>query len=140
MSVKNSLPELDVLDKLLDFFKTFGSLSTTTVKKTTSTSNVRISGSPSRLLYHSTIESSGMTLFVDLAGIDPQTVSLTVGGNQAIVTGKRGDKRFTNRFTIMDEFDVTTATARLVHGRLEVHMDGRPMVKPTFRNVTIELK
>lgn len=88
--------------------------------------------------YSSDSDDRGMTLHIDLPGIDPKGVSVQVGGCQVVVSGENGGKTFTNRYTLSGEFDVQTAFAAWRHGRLDVRIlrSGRP----EFKKIPIEIK
>ena len=80
----------------------------------------------------------GMTLRIDLPGIDPKTLGLKVGKSKVQVTGKNGDKAFTNTYTVSGGFDFSSAMARWQHGRLEVRI-GRAN-EPAMQRIAIEIK
>lgn len=88
--------------------------------------------------YETKSDDDGMTLYVDLPGIDPKTLKVEVGGSQIVVSGANAGKTFTNRYTLSDEFDVQTASAAWRHGRLDVRIlrSGRP----EFKKIPIEIK
>lgn len=88
--------------------------------------------------YSSDSDDRGMYLYVDLPGIDPKTIKVEVGGSQVVVSGANAGKTFTNRYTLSDEFDVSTASAAWRHGRLDVRIlrSGRP----EFKKIPIEIK
>jgi HSP20 family molecular chaperone IbpA len=88
--------------------------------------------------YRSISDESGVTLEVDLPGVDPKDVSLWQGSNQLIVEGKRGDKTFTHRYTLAPGFDVKTATASISNGQLKVRVLGSQSSAAT--QVPIEVK
>jgi HSP20 family molecular chaperone IbpA len=78
-----------------------------------------------------------MTLHVDLPGVDPKTITLEVGGSQVVVSGTNAGKTFTNKYTLSDEFEVSTAFAAWRHGRLDIRIlrSGRP----EFKKIPIEI-
>lgn len=88
--------------------------------------------------YRSTSDDKSMTLTVDLPGIDPRSVSLHVGNDQVVVRGRNKGKDFTQRYTISNEFDVSTARASLRHGQLEIGI-ARSGELPPLKEVPIEI-
>lgn len=72
--------------------------------------------------YRTSSDKDGMTLEVELPGVNPKEVTLEATDNQLVVQGSRGEKTFTNRYTISDDYDVTSATASMAHGLLTVKL------------------
>jgi len=75
--------------------------------------------------WRSKSDDTGMTLEVDLPGISPKDVTLWAVDNQLTVMGK-GERKFTNRYTIDVEYDVLTATASMKNGQLRVRLERAP--------------
>jgi len=89
--------------------------------------------------YSSTSDDAGMTLLVDLPGVDPKALRLSVKDDLVVVSGPtREGKTFTNRYKIARDFDTRTVTASWQHGQLTVKVS---WVRPTEGiNIPIELK
>lgn len=73
--------------------------------------------------YDSDSDELGMTLHVDLPGIDPKCINAEASpSNQIVVTASSTKKTFTNRYKLSDDFDAKTATATWSHGRLDIRV------------------
>lgn len=90
--------------------------------------------------YSSESDAKGMTLFVDLPGVDPTTVTLEVGGDLIVVRAKHLGKDLFHKYTISSEFDVKSAIASLIHGRLEIRLRRCSPEQPKFQKVHIDFK
>lgn len=87
--------------------------------------------------YRSASDDDGMTLTVDLPGVDPKTVRLSVGGDKVVVSGKNRGKDFKQTYTLSAEMDVSTARATLRHGQLEIRIARSPAAD--MREIPIEI-
>ncbi len=77
--------------------------------------------------YSSTSDDNGMTLLVNLPGIDPKAIKLTVKDDLIVVSGPtREGKTFTNRYKIAHDFDMRTVSASWQHGQLTVKVNWSP--------------
>jgi HSP20 family molecular chaperone IbpA len=123
-------PEPGIFDTLMEDL--FGGLIKTekTVKTTETTTKS----------YSSNSDDNGMSLNIDLPGIDPKSLTLRVGEDVVVVDGKNGTKTFTHKYTISGDFDVKTAVARWIHGRLQVRLSRKPATQPAFQTIQIEIK
>jgi len=90
----------------------------TETSKTTPT--VQVHAGPGLRGYRTLSDKDGLSLEIDLPGIAPKDVSLWSSGNQLIVKAQRGEQKFTNRYTISEEYDVNTAKASMAHGQLKI--------------------
>jgi len=110
----------------------FSNFSLDKVFKTTETTSTETRS------YRTTSDGAGLVLEVDLPGVDPKTVTLEVIPNQIIVKGKRGDKAFTQKFTLAPGYETRTASASMAHGQLTVTVAGS--ASPSPLRIPIEIK
>lgn len=72
--------------------------------------------------YSSTNDAKGMTLLVDLPGIDPKFLKLSVSDSKVYVSGKNGTKTFTCTYTIAPDYTMSGVSASWQHGQLAVRL------------------
>ena len=111
----------------------FSSFSLDKVFKTTETTVTSETRS-----YRTVSDGAGLVLEVDLPGVDPKTVTLEAFPNQLVVKGKRGDKSFTQKFTLAPGYETRTARASMAHGQLKVKVAGSASPAPVM--IPIEIK
>ncbi len=73
--------------------------------------------------YRTMLDGESLILDVDLPGIAPQDVVLTVTYKQVIVKGVRDNVSFTQRYTLSADFDLSTASATMANGQLRVRVE-----------------
>jgi HSP20 family molecular chaperone IbpA len=67
-------------------------------------------------------DNDGMTLEIDLPGVDPKDVALEFVDNQFVVKYSRNGKKYTKRYAVNNEYDIDTAKATMSHGLLRIHV------------------
>jgi HSP20 family molecular chaperone IbpA len=72
----------------------------------------------------------GMTVTVDMPGVDAADLDLTYDAGQLTITGKRGERTRTYRVTLDDTLDPATIDAALDRGVLTLRARKRPESKP----------
>ena len=72
----------------------------------------------------------GATLTVDMPGIGPDDVELTLQDGVLAISAKRGDRSYAYRVTLGDTFDPDHIEAGLDRGVLTVHAHKKPEAKP----------
>ena len=111
-------------------FSTMSSTMNSSVKKTEHDGTLRS--------YKSTSDPTGMTLYVDLPGVDPNTVELTVCGSRVVVKGVNRGRQFINTYTVSNDFSTETTVAKLSFGQLEIRLR-RAGHEGKVRKINIEI-
>jgi len=103
----------------LDLFRVFGDIEPSSLKHR-----------------HDTIDEEGIK--IELPGVKPEDVDISVEGRALKVTGKsRHGKEFSYAYTLKSAIDVETITAKFSHGLLEVLL---PKKKPeeSIKKIKVE--
>jgi hypothetical protein len=107
----------DVMDELFAPF----TKSLSTRKEATATALVTKAALPK----HTTTKTEGgMTLAIDLAGIDPKTMSLARVGNLLVMRYARGEAKCKVTYTLSDGYDIASANAHWLLGQLCITVTG----------------
>lgn len=128
------MPKKDFIDDMLHEVldpNTWKSLFSSTTK---TTETVEMTSPSSR--FHSRSDEKSMHLQIDLPGVDPKYVTLTAQDGKFIVAYSKGEKKFTEKYTINSDFDVKTANAAMEHGQLIVVLT-RALSEPKKIPITI---
>lgn len=87
--------------------------------------------------FRSKATNEGLSVEVDLPGVSPKDVTLWIDDNQLIVKGVKGDRKFTNRYTIAPEYNVASAKASMSNGQLNVSLSKAEASKPKRIDIVI---
>lgn len=79
---------------------------------------------------HVTRDDDGVSLSVDMPGVDAGDVDLTYEAGQLTIAGKRGERSYRYTVALGDEYDPDTIDARLDKGVLSLRAAKRPEAKP----------
>lgn len=72
----------------------------------------------------------GVTITVDMPGVDAVDIDLTVESGVLAIAGKRGERTYNFNVTLDERIDPNTIEAKLDKGVLAVHAQKRPEAKP----------
>jgi len=87
--------------------------------------------------YRSRSDEKTMVIEVDLPGVNPRSVTLTAIDGKFIIAYEKGEKKFTEKYTINDDFDVKTAIAVIEHCQLIITLYKSAMNVPKNIPITI---
>lgn len=79
---------------------------------------------------HLTNTDDGVTLTVDMPGVDPDDLELTFEKGTLVIAGKRGERTYRYSAALGDTIDADAIEAKLDKGVLTVHARKRPEAKP----------
>ncbi len=79
---------------------------------------------------HVEYNDEGVSLTLDIPGVDASDVDLTFEGTTLEITGKRGDRTYRYAAKLDDSIDPNTFAAKLDKGVLTVVAERRPETKP----------
>jgi HSP20 family protein len=72
----------------------------------------------------------GLTITVDMPGVDPQDLELTFDNGALAIVGKRGEQAYRYNVALGDTIDTNAIEAKLDKGVLTVHARKRPEAMP----------
>lgn len=84
-----------------------------------------------QLSYSITKDDMSLTLSVDVPGVKQEDIDVSIVDSHHIqVSGKRGEKKFADKFRIDRIYDVSTADVTLENGVLDIKMFKSPEKQP----------
>lgn len=87
--------------------------------------------------FRSKSTSEGLDVEIDLPGVGSKDVSLWTEDDQLVVKGVKGDRKFTNRYTISPDYNVASAKASMSNGQLRVSLTKAESVKSKRIDIVI---